>query len=226
MELGERIGRPSARSRRAVELKIRLDSLAAGFEVTPAFIPSDQKGVDQLHAFRVLAHAEIEAYIEDVTRLIVDITDSRVGLGVLTHAGHHLVVARSVKRAMTRGDADKARYPWFESVEAAKGVLTQPNEVRSAIQQHRSLIDSNHGVRASNVRSLLLPLGYREHFFVPGFLDRLDDLGASRGAVAHTSGVVGAVNWPSGSTELAGIRAVLPGLAMIDRYVPRLLLPV
>lgn len=225
MELGVVLQRPCSFGRRTVDLKHRLGRLAASVSVHDTFVPNDQAGVDRLHAFRLLVHAEVEAFIEAVASTVIDVTEAKAtSQGTLTHAGHHLLVTWSVVRS-TRRDAGQARYPSYQSAQAKADLSARPDDLKSAISQHRSRIAANHGVTAANVRRLLLPLGFRESCFAPGLLDQLDDLGEARGAVAHSSGVIGVQNWPSGSSEFAMIRRVLPGLELLERYAPRLLIP-
>jgi hypothetical protein len=200
-----------------------MSEIARSMGVDELFVPSDQAGVDRLHAYRVLVHAEVEAFIEALCETILDVTENRVRTGVLTHAGHHLVVHWAGNRL--RADAAKARYPLFDRRQAVLRVASSPQDFLSSIAAHRDRIRNNHGAKAANVRQLLLPLGYRELFFSPGLLDLLDDFGAKRGAVAHTTGLVGAQNWPTGSTELARSHALLPGLKRIEQAMPILLQP-
>lgn len=191
--------------------------------INPQFVPADQAGVDRLHAYRVLAHAEVEAFIESLAGTILDVTEVGVQNGMITHAGHHLVVQWAANRL--RSDAAKARYPLFDRQQAIAAASAGSQDLRSAIDSHRERIRQNHGVKAANVRQLLIPLGYRDEFFSLGLLDLLDDFGEKRGAVAHTSGLVGVQNWPTGSSEIARCEALLPGLKRLEQVMPRLLQP-
>lgn len=224
MELGESIPLYGGRARGHLLLRARIAEIASSLEVDTTFVPTDQSGVDRLHAYRVLVHAEIEGFIEGLATTMLDVTKSKLTSGVLTHAGHHLVVYWGVSRLRT--DAAKARYPPFTRTQAATDVTMSTANFFAAIESHRERVKGNHGLKAANVRQLLLPLGCREATFDTGLLDLLDDFGEKRGAVAHTSGVVGAQNWPSGSTEIARVAALLPGLKGLEQSVPRLLRPV
>src|SRR5262245_41829405 len=128
-------------------------------DVDGSFVPKDQIGVDRLHAYRVLVHAEVESFIEALVVTILDVTEDRVRAGTLTHAGHHLIVSWDMNRV--RGDdAAKARYPLFDRGSAVARAASSPNDFLSAIASHRSRVATNHGVKAKNVRQLMLPLGY------------------------------------------------------------------
>jgi hypothetical protein len=203
----------------------RLADLEAHLGVGPAYVPVNQGGVDLLHSFTVLAHAEIEEFLEYLARTAIEVTRNRSQGGILTHAGHHLLVSRSIRRATDGGkDPASARYPWFATVEATLQNAASPQDLASALEQHESRIKGNHGIKSANVRRLLLPLGYRDYFFEIGLLDRLTAIGNARGAVAHGTGL-GVANWPTGATAVTPVHTVGTGLALLERFLPRVLMP-
>ncbi|MET9961453.1 hypothetical protein ABZ128_20760 [Streptomyces sp. NPDC006326] len=225
MFLGESIESIHGISRRGLKLKWRLQDLAANLHITPALVPNSQADIDHLHSFRVLAHSEVQAYLEDVTEQILTVTEDRaVYSGMLTHAGHHLLVSSSLTPLASKGQAVNARFPLYDARLACAAVAADSAQLVAAIKRHRKNIKDNGGVKAGNVRMLLHPLGYRESFFAIGLLDLLDDFGRERGNVAHGAGAA-VVNIPTGSTELSRITKIIPGLIRIDQYVPRLLMP-
>jgi hypothetical protein len=227
MDLGEPIRRPCSRARNSVPLRHRIRTLAQAVDVDGQLVPRSQIEVDRLHAFRLLAHAEVEQFVETIASNLVDVTEARFARnGDLTHAGHHLLVTWSVSRSLRGDSAGRAKYPAYASPEAVMSAAAHPEDLNAALEQHRARIGNNHGIKAKNVRNLLLPLGYRESFFVPGLLDQLDELGEARGAVAHSSGVIGIQVWPTGAGEIGAVRRVLPGLEMLERFAPRLLMPI
>ncbi|MFJ3302453.1 hypothetical protein ACIPSA_04905 [Streptomyces sp. NPDC086549] len=156
---------------------------------------------------------------------VLAVTEDRaVNRGLLTHAGHHLLVSSSIIPLANKAQAVNARFPAYDSHAAQQAVAADPSLLVAAIKRHRKVIKENGGVKAGNVRMLLCPLGYRDACFAIGLLDILDEFGRERGNVAHGAGAA-VVNIPTGSTELARIAKIIPGLARIDQYVPRLLLP-
>ncbi|WP_193509614.1 hypothetical protein [Cryobacterium sp. BB736] len=187
-------------------------------------MPATQDDVDRIHAYRLLAHAEIQNFIEDLVEGILaqseNMFDSR---GHITHAAHHLVVYDAVLKLSDKRNASEASYPMFSS---ASIQLVQKIQLESAVRSHRKKLKLNSGVKASNLRPLLGPLGYRDVWFPLSFMDQMDAFGASRGDVAHSSGLIGASQWPSGSSELATVKALQPGLKAIDVYAARVLMPV
>lgn len=224
MLLGEEIRWPARRARRAPMLRQRIGAIAAALNVGPRFIPADQAGVDRLHAFRLLSHSEIQAFIDDLATLLLDkVEDRSTQEGVLTHAGHHLLVYYAWEPLRSAGSAPNSVYPAFLTTQAAAVHTHSPGQLESALKRHRRVARDNSAVKGGSVKRLLLPLGYRETMLTTPLLAQLDSLAESRNEVAHQSGIVGTSLWPSGSTEWARLNGILPGLELLERFAPRLL---
>lgn len=227
MELGQTINNPCRRARKLTGLKCRIAALASSLQIDQRLVPRSQTDVDRIHGFRLLVHSEIQEYVESIASCILDTTIQLHAIGnELTHAGHHLSVFNSIIPLVDKRRANSFRYPSFDANEALTVSLTRPEMVEKAVNTHRSVIESNNGVKSSNLNRMLVPIGYREGLFPPGFFQLMDNFGRARGDVAHKSGVVGAANWPSGSSELQRINQIIPGLASIETHMPRLLIPI
>jgi hypothetical protein len=228
LELGDWIRKPARRSRRGTDLAARLQAVAASLGVTPTLVPATQAEVDRLQTFRLLAHSEIQQSVEDLVSRVLEVTADKGRSGSLTHAGHQLLVYQAMEPLNDKRKRSEARYPSFPTRPAAAAVRLKPEPLLKAVAKHEMRVKDNNGVKQGNLRALLLPLGFREGFFLPGFLPQADALGRARGEVAHGSGLlnVGAVNWPTGQGELTAVAAVRAGITHLDRYAPRLLMPV
>lgn len=191
--------------------------------IDSSFIPVTQADVDRIHAFRVLVHAELEHFLEQLVGLVLDTTgDAFRSRRVLTLAGHHLMIAHEAAKLRDKNGVLRfVEIPF--SVRSAN--LAASANLSSAIDGHRARVDSNHGLKEANIRSMFGPIGAQEHFYKAGFLRLMTSFGESRGDVAHKSGVVGASTWPTGSSELLTVRALMPGLDLLARTMPRLLGP-
>lgn len=170
--------RPARRSRRVIDLHARLRELCNSFGITKQFIPADQYEVDKLHALRLLFHAAIEVFVEETAGNILDVTYTKLASGSLTHAGHHLLVVQALEPLYgRRGGAHEATYPQYDAGLAAATVRGQPDVLASAIKAHRKVIDGNNGIKAGTLRRLFTPLGYRESFFDPVFMQQATQYG-------------------------------------------------
>lgn len=226
MELGDLLRVPQRRSRRALRLQVRLAQVAVSLGVTPHLAPLGQSEVDRLHSFRLLAHAEVQSFIEDVVQNALVVTEQMLDQGrKLTHAGHHLIVYSDILESADRRQSQNSRYPLFRLDQASVQVGRDPDVLRKAIKLHRKRVNENNGVKASNLRRLLMPVGFREYSLRPGLLDLLDAFGTARGQVAHATGVIGAMQLPSGSSELGIVWQILPGLHDLDNFAAKLLVP-
>ncbi len=226
MELGDLVKIPPARSRRGIHLQWRLAEVASSLGVTSSLVPSGQAEVDRLHSFRLLAHSEVQSFVEGVAENLLAVTHRLLASrGKLTHAGHHLLVYSKILSLTDRRHSRDSNYPPFRPHQATAEVLRDPAILGKAVREHRRRISENNGVKASNLRRLLMPLGFRDYSFRPGLLDLLDAFGSARGQVAHNTGAIGAMLLPSGSAELSAVQQILPGLVGLDSFSSRLLIP-
>lgn len=222
IELAANISQPSHSARNFRSLNIRLNSLSQGLQV--AGVPACQRDVDRIHAFRLLAHAEIQSYMEDIVSRVLAVSSEALTLhNRVTHGAHHLMVFHEILKLSSKQSASGATYPYFDRL-SIMGISLQ--EYEKAANAHRNRIKRNNGVKAADIRTLFGPLGYRDNWFRPGFLDQMNAFGEARGNVAHQSGAIGASLWPTASSELSVVRSLYPGLADLDRYGSRVLMPV
>lgn len=171
-------------------------------------------------------HAEVQAFIEALAETILTVSeDASRQRNAVTLASHHLLVWSSWSPLTDKRRAGQARYPPFLVAHVMQAVASDPDVVTEALSRHRRVVQQNNGIKAGNVRTLLLPLGYQEQCFEAGLLDRLDAFGRARGEVAHSTGMIAITSWPSGSTELKRVEDLFSGLEKLDQYVARLLVP-
>lgn len=226
LALGEHICSPCKKSRRFELLQLRVSSVAAALGVDVKLIPSHQDETDRLHAFRVLMHAEVQDYLEKIVLQILDVTENRIAGGVVTHAGHHLIVTQSIASVSDRRSSARATYPPFKVADLIGNMSSTRKNLEDAIKAHRKRVKDNSGIKASNLQTILLPVGYRDSFFSAIFKDKMNELGEARGHVAHASGLgalVGSV--PTGARELQRFSDIKDDLSRLDRYAPRMLMP-
>jgi hypothetical protein len=160
-------------SKRFEEMEKRLGELRSSFlpdawDPTGTYTP---RVVDLTRAYRLLSHAEIEAYLEDVALAAVvraceawDVTRtvSECLLSLLAYFGAAPITAKEIAKA-------KPGRQLVDVVESAKKDYS--HYVR----------EENHGIRALNVRRLLFAAGVREHDLSSTWLNTIDSFGAQRG---------------------------------------------
>jgi hypothetical protein len=123
----------------------------------------------------VASHAAIEFFIEDLCRRGVHISLWKYsrggGMSPLLESVCESYVGACVAELPRRAD----QFEFFSGDDLVS------HGVRWMVKR----IDSNNGVRKSNLLSLLLPLGFEEGDCDPLWFGAMDSLGSARGDVAH-----------------------------------------
>ena len=76
------------------------------------------------------------------------------------------------------------------------------------------MVQSNHGIKETNLCRLILPLGTSDSLLDRAWLGTMNTFGQKRGEVAHTSAAVANVADPV--TEKSLIRLVMTGIETVD----------
>ena len=131
---------------------------------------------DHARGFRLLIHAEIEAYIEDKAReiLVGALKDWKANNSV-----RNVLLALLVfwNRAWMAGNQAPNK--------------TQLDDVASGVNQAAKEyffnLKSNHGIKEKNLLSVLAPIGIDLRLLDAAWVAAMDSFGENRGIVAHSS---------------------------------------
>lgn len=181
----------------------RLRELRSRF--LPGLDPTGQysdEDYDRVRALQLLAHAEVEGYLEEAGKSVVATCSTKY---------HIDGVARSTIVALVAfndASADKAAADSLESI------------VRNRVTQYFHNVVNNHGLKEQHCYALLRPLGVTESHLPPGFGALMDSFGAARGRIAHTG--VGAQTPPDPGDTNETLKRVAIALRSIDRMLVRL----
>lgn len=164
-------------------------------------------------AYRVLAHAEIEAYFEDrVGEVAIDAVKdwknrgkiSRTLLSLLAFSGQMMDVPPN-------------------KLASLKGIRID-EKIESAITFFMYTIRNNHGIKEANILSLLLPIGVDVDELDSVLLATLNTFGKERGLVAHSSATsYRTTQLPDPANELNRIQQITQGLLQIDKLINALI---
>lgn len=174
-----------ARSARFKELQRRLRELRrhmlpANFSATGEYSPRE---LDRARGFRLLAHAEIEAFLEDVTfdaakRSVSawsrDRTTGDTLFCLIAHYHHGFAV-------------DPLEAPPFPDSSRPKMKESIKELVDVAMKQYKSIHINNNGVKEDNIVRLILPIGIRKDDLDPLWITNLNEFGKQRGDLAHST---------------------------------------
>lgn len=207
-------------SRRYHVLARRLKELRKHFlpvQFSPTGIYTKRQ-LDFARSYRLLAHAEIEHFIEDIAWEAVK---SKVADWKNNKKASDLLICFLACYHAGWGDET------IEEVSGSTGTKhKKASEVsaESAIEIARELylkrIDQNHGVREENLRKILIPVGVRIGELSTTWLASMDSFGKDRGMVAHKRiGVQQAIDPRS---EYDNIQALIIGLKELDEIVIKL----
>lgn len=190
---------------RLKDLRVRVAVLARRLPRPSPTGSYGPKQIDATLAFRLLAHAEIEACIEDLARDVVNgcyatfTQHGRVAIPVAalcaTYGGKLLKVDRSASEPLS-------------------------DIVNSSVSSHYQEIRNNHGIKEENVCKLLLPLGVKHSSLDPSWLANLTSFGSRRGDAAHRS--YGSQIQPDPVQERLDVRRIVDGLTFVDGELRKL----
>lgn len=171
--------------------------------------------LDRARAFRVLMHAEIEAYFEDKV--------SEVAAAAFRAWERSGRVSRALA-AILASCPPKPNEPGVPK--QLGGTPFVEGRVKSAYGAFRQMVRENHGVRRKDILRLLLPVGLKEGKIDPIWLNDLDGFGLHRGHVAHTTGVRSRVQYSiDPASDLQTVERLVKELETIDGEIKELLTP-
>jgi len=173
-------------------------------------------------AYRVLAHAEIEAYFEDrVWEAALHAKrnwdnegkSSRILISLVAFSGQMMDLPPNT---CTPVNGSKRISP--EKIKINEKVTLSINAFYKVIEQ-------NHGLKESNLLALLLPIGISSDGLDTVFLANMNTFGQDRGIVAHSSATSyrGVNNLPDPATELNRIKQITDELIQLDQLISNLM---
>jgi hypothetical protein len=168
--------------------------------------------LDLVRGYRLLAHAEIEAYLEDKARLCANESlrrfrvDSKPRTVVMTLLAFH---------SPQKGVSAKQ----LKEIYANRIVHVQDTATQATTSYNR-VISQNNGIKESNILQLLLPLGFRHSEIDSTWLSTIDSFGVKRGETAHSS--FRAQAQPDPVTEQITVQQILAGLLTLDKRIKEL----
>ncbi|WP_217238746.1 hypothetical protein [Streptomyces sp. AC555_RSS877] len=163
---------------------------------------------EQTRAFRVLAHAEFESFIEDRVIEVIDQAvagwkfSGSIAISLLAVVAYR-ESAPAIPESLSEAAARPAKYPALEArIEAARADM------------HRYARKQNHGIKEKNLLRLLLPIGLREADIDSGWLSATETWATARGDAAHKGAKMQVK--PDPQNELKIVNVVLDGFRDLD----------
>jgi hypothetical protein len=181
------------------DLKKRVERLANS--LLPADVLSgtySDKQEDQIHAYIVLAHAEIEEFLERLAQYVLDRARRNS-----TPPQCVPVISRLILYKSARGN------------EKIDGITVE--SIASAVTYYENILTRNHGIKADNLFKMYMPLGLTHDDFDPVLMQELDAFGTLRGGIAHTAARLKQGSSPS--KERRKVESIVAELSHLDQKI-------
>lgn len=173
-------------------------------------------------SFRVLAHAEVETYLEDrVLEIATAALKAWEDKQFVSPATLHLLAfsGRSFDRP-----PETLRPPDEQKAKDWPSRISINDRFSKCISEfHKRVRTENHGVKEKHILDLLLPVGFDVSKCDVLFLQTMNNFGEARGAVAHTSGKSHIQKAVDPKDELNILHEILASLVSVDLELDRVL---
>lgn len=157
----------SSNSRRYLQLKNRVQKLE------DAYLPNintsgrySQKQTDDIRAYLLLSHAEIESYLEDI-------------------------LEEKVKKAHSKWRSNRKQSNVLLALasfhDGKISERTLEDKINKIVQSFINKLRKNHGIKEENINNMLLPIGLDSSDLDATWLNTMNSFGSNRGDVAHRS---------------------------------------
>lgn len=181
------------------ELKRRLDRLA--ISLLPADKPAgdySEEDKDRIHGYLLLAHAEIENFVEKLALFAAD--------------------QAKRKSSATQCAPIISRLIFFKSIQSKDKIdAATEDTMTSACAFFTKIIERNNGIKSGNILQIFMPLGLTHGDLDPVLMANLDAFGILRGDIAHTAARLRQGSSPS--SERLKVTNLLRDLAHFDQSV-------
>ncbi len=200
------------------EMRARLNELR--HHMLPAkFSPTgdySDRQLDRTRGYRVLVHAEIESYLEDVAREAV--TQAIQKWKNNKKPSTILLAFLAAYHSGWNSNDDRENEEIVRLAKARSRVKDSINEaIDIAQKQYITNVRDNHGVKEKNFKRLIIPLGIEIDELDGTWLTNLDNFGASRGETAHkTKRATGQIN---PEDEYKTVQSLVKGLKELDEKI-------
>ena len=195
---------PSSRKYRDLRGRIRrlrINLLPKKFDPTGSYT---EREIDRTSAFSVLAHAEIEWYLEEIV-----FETANKAYGSWHQQG---LVTRPLLAMVAYVDSHLGRVPQKFPTGTSRDL---DGRIKKSLDWFNAYTrGSNHGIREENILKLLLPVGISEFDIDQAWLATTSSFGKKRGEIAHTSQQVSSP--PNPEDELNTVNLIVDGLKDID----------
>jgi RiboL-PSP-HEPN len=185
-------------------------------KVSPTGVYSS-KQPDRTRAYKVLSHAEIESYIEDI---VLSKVNSAYDMWV-SQSKPSQIMTCLVAVSNANWEDEETQELDLKPLEPIK---FKPNSqsldllMDKVINQYRKIVKDNHGIKDKNIKRLVMPLGISITELDQVWLSSMTTFGSIRGLYVHSSRI-GIRNIPDPFSEKSTVDSLLPGLLQLEQII-------
>ncbi|WP_345943194.1 HEPN domain-containing protein [Streptomyces sp. SID2119] len=168
---------------------------------------------ERARAFRVLAHAEFESYIEDrAIEVIQKAHSSWQSSGTIRPSLLSLMAHREGASGIP--DAISSLTDRTQKFPTLQARISAEKQAYSTYIKKK-----NHGIKERNLLRILLPLGVTREEFNTTWLSTTESWATARGEIAHTSASGKMQVQINPRSELATVKEILIGFKQVDKLL-------
>ena len=205
-----------------ITLKTQLDRLKDEFlpEISPTGSYSESQ-LSRTAAYRVLAHAEIEYYLEERAWEVVQNAKT---LWDKSGKNTRTLICLLGFSGLTMDKPPDTLTPQKGSKTVKEEKIKISKKIDLAVESFKRVISQNHGVKEDHILSLLLPIGIDSDDLDPAWLATMNTFGEKRGLVAHKSATsYMTIQTPDPANELNTVNQITDELLRIDELINNLI---
>jgi hypothetical protein len=205
-----------------ITLKTQLDRLKDEFlpEISPTGSYSESQ-LSRTAAYRVLAHAEIESYLEERAWEVVQNAKT---IWDKSSKNTRTLICLLGFSGLTMDKPPDTLTPQKGSKTVKEEKVKISKKIDLAVESFQRVISQNHGVKEDHILSLLLPIGIDSDDLDPAWLATMNTFGEKRGLVAHKSATsYMTTQTPDPANELNTVTQIKNELLRIDELINNLI---
>jgi hypothetical protein len=186
------------------DLESRVEFLRKNFLNFDDIESPQPENQDKLKSFKLLVHAEVESYLENIVNDMISINKKQWKKKKITPSLYYLILFSSAKFGGEKKIAD----------------LSVKKRIDNNIASFEALISQNNGIKEKNLMKLFIPLGIDFQSLDQSWISTIDSYGSSRGDIAHKSYSV-QVQLDK-TSEGKNVTIILEGIKELDIKVQKL----
>lgn len=205
-----------------ITLRTQLNRLKDEFipEISPTGLYSESQ-LSRTAAYRVLAHSEIESYLEERAWEVVQNAKT---LWDKSGKNTRTLICLLGFSGLTMDKPPDTLTPQKGSRTVKEEKIKISKKIDLAVESFKRVISQNHGVKEDNILSLLLPIGIDSDDLDIAWLATMNTFGEKRGLVAHKSATsYMTIQTPDPANELNTVNQITDELLRIDELINNLI---